>query len=362
MGFEVDFLAVGEGEKSGDAIALRFGNLYGRRNEQMVVVIDGGYKESGKELVEHIQTYYKTNQVDLVVSTHPDGDHAAGLIVVLKELAVGTLWMHQPWNHTDDIAELFKHGRVTDSSVSKSLRYALEATSYLEQLAKSQGIPIIEPLWGLRDDSKCLHVLGPTEAFYESQLPHFRSTPQPKEDSASLLAKLLADARNFVKTVAENWNHETLGEDGETSAENDASAVLLLVVDNRNLLFTADAGIPALTEVVDRLEAIAFDFSTLEFVQIPHHGSRRNVGPSILNRLLGPKTGRIASASRVSFVSAAQEGAPKHPSKKVTNAFQRRGFKVHATQGVNKTHSYNAPARSGWTASTPVPFYTEVEE
>lgn len=47
MGYEIDFLAVGEGERSGDAIALRVwrpGNL----DRQAVIVIDGGTKETGQ--------------------------------------------------------------------------------------------------------------------------------------------------------------------------------------------------------------------------------------------------------------------------------------------------------------------------
>jgi hypothetical protein len=64
MAYEVDFMAVGDGEKSGDAIALRFGNLVGPRSEQKVFVIDGGTKESGEKLVEHIQKYYGTTRVD----------------------------------------------------------------------------------------------------------------------------------------------------------------------------------------------------------------------------------------------------------------------------------------------------------
>jgi hypothetical protein len=48
MAWEVDFLAVGEGEKSGDAIAFRFGNLTGSREEQKVMVIDGGTLEAGE--------------------------------------------------------------------------------------------------------------------------------------------------------------------------------------------------------------------------------------------------------------------------------------------------------------------------
>lgn len=68
MGIEIDFLAVGEASKSGDAIAIRFGNLHGRREEQTVITIDGGTKESGDNLVEHIKTHFGTTHVDLSCS------------------------------------------------------------------------------------------------------------------------------------------------------------------------------------------------------------------------------------------------------------------------------------------------------
>lgn len=44
MGYELDLLPVGNGEKSGDAILLRFGDLYRGKSSQCVIVIDGGYK------------------------------------------------------------------------------------------------------------------------------------------------------------------------------------------------------------------------------------------------------------------------------------------------------------------------------
>jgi hypothetical protein len=73
MGYEIDFLPVGDGSKSGDAIALRYGNLAsGDPNQQMVIVIDGGYTDDGEALVELIKTHYNTDYVDVVVSTHPD--------------------------------------------------------------------------------------------------------------------------------------------------------------------------------------------------------------------------------------------------------------------------------------------------
>jgi glyoxylase-like metal-dependent hydrolase (beta-lactamase superfamily II) len=78
QGYEIDFLAVGEESQSGDAIALRFGNLNGDRSDQFIMVIDGGSKADGEKLVEHIQKYYKTDYVNAVLLTHPDADHASG--------------------------------------------------------------------------------------------------------------------------------------------------------------------------------------------------------------------------------------------------------------------------------------------
>jgi hypothetical protein len=46
--YEIDFLPVGDGARSGDAIALRYGNLEGTRAEQTVVVIDGGFTDDGR--------------------------------------------------------------------------------------------------------------------------------------------------------------------------------------------------------------------------------------------------------------------------------------------------------------------------
>lgn len=360
MGYEIDFLPVGEGEQSGDAIALRFGDLYGERSQQTVIVVDGGFKESGEELVKHIKEYYGTSRVDLVVSTHPDADHAGGLEVVLEELEVGCLWMHQPWNHTDDIARMFKDGRVTDETVRRALRRSLDTARGLERLAESKGIPIVEPFTGLTDDAGCLRVLGPTEVFYESLLPDFRGTPEQKE-GVGVFKKVAAEVREIFRKIAERWDFETLDDEGETSAENNSSTVLLLTSDGRNCLLAGDAGIPALTEVADLFEAEGFDVSTLRFIQVPHHGSQRNSGPSVLDRVVGLKLEEDMH-TKTAFVSASKGGEPKHPSKKVTNAFRRRGAPVGATQGQAIRHFHNAPDRDGWTTLTLLPFYDVVED
>ena len=67
MGYQVDFMAVGDGERSGDAIAVRFGDIEGSREDQTVLVIDGGTKDSGEQLCEHIRIHYSTEKVDYVI-------------------------------------------------------------------------------------------------------------------------------------------------------------------------------------------------------------------------------------------------------------------------------------------------------
>jgi beta-lactamase superfamily II metal-dependent hydrolase len=360
VGYEVDFLPVGEGEKCGDAIALRFGTLLANPPQQTVVVIDGGFKESGAALVEHIRGYYNTEVVDAVVSTHPDNDHSSGLETVLNELDVRNLVMHLPWNHTQDTSHLFEDDRVTDESVKRALKESLETARNLEKLAKQKKINIVEPFWGLTGFNKAVRVVGPTEEFYKNLLPGYRGTPEPRAGLAYGFKQLVEKTKEAVKKIAENWGYETLDDTGETSAENNSSAILLFTIGDQSLLFTGDAGIPALSEAVERLQAEGFDFSTLRFVQVPHHGSRRNVGPTLLNTLIGPKTSQPITI-KTAFASVPPEGAPKHPAKKVTNAFLRRGAPVHVTADGKKCYRQNAPER-GWSNSIPLPFYDEVEE
>jgi glyoxylase-like metal-dependent hydrolase (beta-lactamase superfamily II) len=41
-----------------------------------VHVVDGGYLDTGDQIVEHLKTYYRTTVIDHVILTHPDRDHA----------------------------------------------------------------------------------------------------------------------------------------------------------------------------------------------------------------------------------------------------------------------------------------------
>jgi beta-lactamase superfamily II metal-dependent hydrolase len=361
MGYEIDFLPVGDESKGGDAIALRYGNLFGSRNEQTVVVVDGGYTDDGEALVQHIRQYYGTGRADIVVSTHPDQDHICGLKVVLEEMQVGTLLMHQPWKHSGRVSEARKTA-FKSRGFSEWAEKSFQAGSDLESIATRKGVKIVEPLCGVETTDGAFRILGPSKEYYETLLATEVQAPTGAGQTTSSIQTILRKlAEGAITLLAETLNVETLRDDGETTPANNSSAICLLTLDGRKLLLTGDAGIPALERAIAVLEAEGFQPGGFKFVQVPHHGSRRNIGPSILNRMLGPKGQTTQHSS--AFASVPKKN-PEHkfPAKKVTNAFYRRGYNVLTTQGKTVCHHHDGPIREGWATATPVPFYEKVEE
>jgi beta-lactamase superfamily II metal-dependent hydrolase len=360
MAYEIDFLPVGDGERSGDAIALRFGDL--QAGQQTVVVIDGGTKESGQALVQHVKTFYGAQTVNAAFCTHSDADHASGLTEVLESLKVERLFMHLPWKHADNIDDLFKDPRVTTSSLMRNFKKSLDNAHALAALAEKKGIPIFEPFSDTVKASANFAVLGPSKAFYEELLVTFRCSPEPAEEPG-LLQKAVVATKEAVRWQAETLHIETLGDpaDGECSAENDSSVVLFFRDGEHGFLFTSDAGVRALTNAVACATQLGIDLTKVKGIQIPHHGSKHNVGPSVLDQLIGPKRAD-GTYSKTAIVSAATQGAPKHPHKKVVNAFMRRGAYVYATQGKPLCHYNNGAYARGWSKAVALPFAEQVEE
>ena len=352
-GYEIDFIPVGEGEKNGDAIAMRITE----KGETEIYVIDGGTKASGKALVQHVRHYYGTDRVDYLISTHPDMDHISGLKVVLEELEVGELWMHKPWEHAPRIIKDILDGRVTQRSLGERIKKSVRLAQEVEKIAKDKNIQIYEPFQGAQIGSY-FYVLSPSEKWYIELLKNFDNMP-PSKATPVLENQTFASSTD---TAYEDWNTETLKEDGETSARNESSVVLLgILPDDFGVLLTGDAGRQALTKAYKYAWDCDYDLQQCRFVQMPHHGSRRNVSPEVLDMLLGPILPVCSTATKTSFVNTSK-GAPDHPKKSVVNAFIRRGVEVITTKGDIICHRSGYPPRIDWGSVEPLSLSYEVEK
>lgn len=370
MNCEIEFLPVGDASKPGDAIVVR----YGEANAYELMVVDGGNIDSGKALVEHVRNEFGKNSViSHVVLTHSDADHASGLREILSELNVKNLWLHMPWLSAAAARPYFADKNRTDVAFTAAIFNEYDLIREIVELAREKRTIIIQqPFAGTTIGP--FRVLSPIQKFYELVLPQFDRTPDPDQaaieaagfwigKSPSFLAKVFEKAISKVQTwVKETWDKERLKDGGVTSASNESSVVLYGDFGpGRRVLLTGDAGVWALTMAAHYAEQTGLPLQDFMFVQIPHHGSRRNVGPTILNRLLGPIQTEGSPTRYSAFVSAPKDD-DTHPRKMVLNAFIRRGGRVTATQGYKKVYWGGFPVRPGYSSVEPMPFASQVED
>jgi beta-lactamase superfamily II metal-dependent hydrolase len=359
--YELEFLRVGDGASSGDAILTH----YWDGAAWHIGIIDGGYEDTGREICDHIRQWYSQNPtIDFVVSTHPDNDHMSGLRVVMEKMSVRELWMHVPWAHAARIQELFRSRRWTTQGLQNELRRQYHYVGELVDLAQKQRTTIKYPWRG--EQIGPFTVMSPTLEMYEGLLPQFRDTPRPDQDMLRYLGHWLEGigrrvTKYVLKDIREAWDTETLREGGITSAENESSVVLVGDLGSGGIFLTGDAGLKALGAAVDYARALGIDLSTyLWLFQVPHHGSRNNISPSMLNRIIGPPVASGATMQPHCIISAGAEDE-EHPRQVVVNALWRRGMRPCVTRNGTVRLQSGLKARQDWIAVTPIPFSTTVE-
>ncbi len=330
--FEIDFLPVGNGEKSGDAITMRYSNPGG--SGYVVGVVDAGFFENGEAVVEHVDHYYDTDSVDFVLSTHPDEDHISGLETVMRGLHVSTLLIHRPAQH--------------DYPSNTGARPAEE----LVKLATAQGTQVVEPFAGVNLFGGSFLIAGPTEDFYEQMLSEQETTRKPASAAPSLSKRSLGEAAAAAaRRALDAFPGELFFDDaGGTNPRNNSSVILSLLIEGRHLLFPSDAGVPAITNALDYLDTQGRTSSALNMLALPHHGSRHNLDRATIERLLG---GRVGGELGTAVASVAAKS--EMPSPRVANAVGRRGYPVFDTKRKVLCHSEGAPPRAGWSPATALP-------
>lgn len=321
---EIDFLWVGEETKTGDAITCRFTDP--STGDLAVLVIDGGFTDTGARIVDHITNYYATDVVDLVVCTHPDDDHIRGLFTVLQDMNVRRLLIHRPGQfgftgneHKSDLVE------------------------GLVKTAQENGTIVESGFAGSTYFGGALVVAGPSESNYRTFL-----SEQDEWDSLArqALRKLSEVTKSFAHSIRNLIADpgETLTDDnGGTSPRNNTSIICDLQVDGFRALFTGDAGAPALTAAANHLDSVGRANRAPDFFDVPHHGSRHNLTKELCDHLLGTPVPEGAS-TKSAFVSVGKKAAD-HPRPEVANAVKRRGYTVIPTRGINIWWNRGAPNR-----------------
>jgi beta-lactamase superfamily II metal-dependent hydrolase len=322
-GLEVDMLSVGNADC---ILATKWFNGAGTR-----VLIDGANKGN----FETVRGFLKARGIiflDAVVCTHPHDDHAAGLLELVKDktVGIGAAYMHVPQWHVDLAEVSYALKLARGSAEGEAFRKSLTTVKELVDSFNARGLSIIEPFAGTI--IQFLTVVGPSQNFYEELQMEFTDPEKIKKIDGSQTAHSIWSALH--DHAIDSLNTE-LPENPQTTPENNSSAILATIYENEKFLFTSDAGVPALQKASEE-----YVLKDCLWMQIPHHGSRRNISP-VLIKHFSPK---------LAWVSA--EGSKKHPRRAVVNAFKEAGTVVNSTHYPTSTNMWlqrgTVPSRVGY--------------
>ena len=334
--FEIDFLNV-ESDKSGDAIPLR----YSIGGVTRIHVTDGGFQDTGDKVVEHINKYYDDPAViNAVIVSHPDGDHAGGLQTVLEKFEVSEFWMLRPWLYVDELIDRFAYYSNKENLANK-LKEIYSNVAKLEEIAEENDISILEPFQGNKIGD--FTVLAPTKQRYLDLVVTSEKTPE------------VTNTRSF-------WGEEFFSPE-ESSYENEMSVVQYADLCEKKILLTADAGRGTLTEAANFARKV---LPGIDFFQVPHHGSRRNVSTELLDLWLGKRLPESekpeeGTGTFTAIISASKKDKD-HPRKAVVRACIHRGAKVISNEDENICVGHNTPTRTGWITAPHLPYPEDQEK
>lgn len=352
--YEIDFLGV-ETDKSGDAITLRY-SINGKTG---VHVVDGGYVDTGDQIIEHLKNFYGTTHVNNVVLTHPDQDHANGLRKVLENCTVDALWMNRPWLYAEEIIHRFSTYNSVDA-LRRELRNVYAASATLEDLANKKGIPIHAPFQGSLIGP--FQVLSPTKARYLDLVVESDKTPSMVKSlfDESIFTGVYKAAKAIGALVAASWGEEYFPVEG-TSNENEMSVVQFANLVDTKILLTGDTGREGLSEAADYAPRIGLVLPGIDKFQVPHHGGRHNVSTELLDRWLGPRLSSRPEAGAWEAICSSAKADIHHPKNSVKRAMLHRGAHFVETEG-RCVRSGKGIEREGWVAVPAAEYPTTQED
>jgi beta-lactamase superfamily II metal-dependent hydrolase len=258
---------------------------YGQKNKPRRILIDGGTTGSIKPLVERVKALPAGGRhLDLLVVTHVDADHIAGVLKFLQTprlgLSVGEIWFNA-YKHLLERGETFgpEQGEklsadITAAKVPWNRQFKGKAVKIPDK-----GPPPVKRLAGGLE----LVILGPTsaklralrpvwvEACKEAGIKPGRPAKRPHPPGLESFGPLNID------TLAATEFKE------DPSEANGSSIILLLRYKGTRILLGADGHSGVIEAGLKRLSPKGH--VELDAYKVAHHGSKNNVTRSLLERI-----------------------------------------------------------------------------
>lgn len=227
------------------------------------IVIDGG--KSTAAIRARYDKMPQDEIIDLLVVTHIDSDHIAGIIALVKHMKengethrLKQVWFNFPKNEETDEYSVGEGNELT------SFLLEIDGLCWNNNTSELLGSTI--EVGEIR-----LHVLAPDHDVANEYKPK-----EPDE-----LGVRLDDWHNDLRTLIDNVDDDDIDEGGPNSQ----SIIILAECEGKKLLLSGDSTPEELCDALQYYNKINGAPLELDFMKLPHHGSTRNVTKNIFDEV-----------------------------------------------------------------------------
>lgn len=258
----------------GDAASIRY---FGNDNKYHNIFIDSGYSRTFRYVIEEvIQKIIENNEkIDLWVISHIHDDHIGGIVKYIDTIQTGEY---------SDIVEQFLYNPPREYESIKPTKNISEFMSidqgdtlyeYIKSKDKLLNFDITNSLDPIDIYGLKLSILSPSKDLLKKLRNKYKSTIKKLEkEEDELISEAVTPSINDYKTLLSDFNLNQWQEDN--SVENGSSIAVLSELDEKKVLWLADAHPNIVVESIKNLGYTVKNKLRCDWVKIAHHGSRGN--------------------------------------------------------------------------------------
>lgn len=353
MKFEINMINV----EDGDSIILQLV----KADKKALILIDGGYQTHYPKLKRRLDELLPSygNKIDLIICSHYDNDHIEGISLLIDDcfkvghkIEIGKIWLHKIEGTLSEMIlsmneklEDFSKKELPEKHRMQKLsgldidvvvdNLVIENYTFLRNMLKKMLDYGLEDKIHEAKRGDCLQgfeefsVISPKADYYNSYLSELKKEKMMIDAKNSISDRFLSEENTiiFEQQVEDNLNPceklEISSVANSVTPTNMVSIVTTLQTNGLKLLFTADSGI----ESYQKQQILDHTLKDLDWLQLPHHGSKNNTSKIMLSHF-NPK---------ITFVSG--KGIKNRPDAKIVNCIREkeRFEDIHVTNSDKNT-------------------------
>lgn len=254
----------------GDCILIK---TYDINNDEFIILIDGGtaqtFRYSLKAELKDIK------HINLLVLTHIDSDHIAGLISLFKSSLIDSITINEMWMNHPEIVEINNDNLISTKQgdtlkeliLSKKPNVKLLEISTNETSILRQGIEFI--------------ILSPTEQIKEELYNRWQLSSLPKADNDNVN---ISSQKEVYSSSLLDLNKIEFIPDKSINGDiyNSSSIAFILKCLDITILLLADARPEVITETLKLNGYSETQPLKVDYVKVSHHGSLNNTSQEML--------------------------------------------------------------------------------